>query len=58
VRIKELAQQSSAVSYTDALAELFALDPEAVNAVTRPEVDTPATPGDTGPAGTAAGGEP
>jgi len=41
VRIKELAQQSSAVSYTDALAELFALDPEAVNAVTRPEVDTP-----------------
>jgi glutamyl-tRNA reductase len=57
VRIKELAQQSSAVSYTDALAELFALDPEAVNAVTRPEVDKPALPEDTGPAGTTAGGE-
>jgi glutamyl-tRNA reductase len=57
VRIKELAQQSSAVSYTDALAELFALDPEAVNAVTRPEVDTPAPPADAGPAGTTAGGE-
>jgi glutamyl-tRNA reductase len=41
VRIKELAQQAGAVSYTDALAELFALDPEAVNAVTRPEVETP-----------------
>jgi glutamyl-tRNA reductase len=41
VRIKELAQQTGAVSYTDALAELFALDPEAVNAVTRPEVETP-----------------
>ncbi len=57
VRIKELAQQSSAVSYTDALAELFALDPEAVNAVTRPEVDTQAAPEDAGPAGTTAGGE-
>jgi glutamyl-tRNA reductase len=62
VRIKELAQQSSAVSYTDALAELFALDPEAVNAVTRPEVDTPpAGSGNTDGTGTAAGtpgGEP
>jgi glutamyl-tRNA reductase len=42
VRIKELAQQANPVSYADALAELFSLDPEAVNAVTRPEVDKPA----------------
>jgi glutamyl-tRNA reductase len=41
VKIKELAQNPAAVSYTDALAELFALDPEAVHAVTRPEVETP-----------------
>ena len=41
VRIKELAQQTNAVSYADALAELFALDSEAVRAVTRPEVETP-----------------
>nr|MDQ4008318.1 glutamyl-tRNA reductase [Actinomycetota bacterium] len=41
VRIKELAHQAGAVSYTDALAELFALDPEAVNAVTRVEVEPP-----------------
>ncbi|MGH3355597.1 MAG: glutamyl-tRNA reductase [Nocardioidaceae bacterium] len=41
VRIKELAQQSGTVSYTDALAELFALDPEAVNAMTRAEVEPP-----------------
>lgn len=39
VRIKELAGDTSgAVSYTTALAELFALDPDAVDAVTRPEV--------------------
>lgn len=36
VRIKELANDS-AVSYATALAELFALDPEAVTAVTRAE---------------------
>jgi glutamyl-tRNA reductase len=41
VRIKELAQHAATVSYTDALAELFALDPEAVHAVTRPEVEKP-----------------
>ncbi|HEX2177241.1 MAG TPA: glutamyl-tRNA reductase [Nocardioidaceae bacterium] len=41
VRIKELAQQTGTVSYTDALAELFALDPDAVHAVTRPEVEKP-----------------
>ena len=37
VRVKELANQSGAVSYATALAELFSLDPEAVDAVTRPE---------------------
>ncbi len=35
VRVKELANHSGAVSYAAALAELFALDPEAVEAVTR-----------------------
>ncbi|MGN6251867.1 MAG: glutamyl-tRNA reductase [Marmoricola sp.] len=35
VRVKELANSSGAVSYATALAELFALDPEAVEAVTR-----------------------
>ena len=38
VRVKELANETGAVSYERALAELFALDPEAVDAVTRPEV--------------------
>ncbi len=38
VRVKELANADGAVSYAAALAELFALDPEAVSAVTRPEV--------------------
>ena len=37
VRVKELADQEGAVSYAAALAELFALDPDAVEAVTRPE---------------------
>jgi glutamyl-tRNA reductase len=37
VRVRELANESGAVSYAAALAELFALDPEAVDAVTRPE---------------------
>ncbi|WP_141015297.1 glutamyl-tRNA reductase [Nocardioides sambongensis] len=35
VRVKELANDQGAVSYAAALAELFALDPEAVDAVTR-----------------------
>ncbi|MEP6815752.1 MAG: glutamyl-tRNA reductase [Marmoricola sp.] len=35
VRVKELANQQGAVSYAAALAELFALDPDAVEAVTR-----------------------
>ena len=35
VRVKELANHSGAVSYAAALAELFALDPDAVDAVTR-----------------------
>ena len=37
VRVKELAGQEGAVSYAAALAELFSLDPEAVQAVTRAE---------------------
>jgi glutamyl-tRNA reductase len=37
VRLKELAGQPPAVSYSAALAELFRLDPEAVDAVTRAE---------------------
>jgi glutamyl-tRNA reductase len=37
VRVKELVNETGAVSYATALAELFALDPEAVDAVTRPE---------------------
>ncbi|MDQ4053011.1 MAG: glutamyl-tRNA reductase [Actinomycetota bacterium] len=43
VRVKELANEQGAVSYATALAELFALDPDAVEAVTRPEgLDTTA----------------
>jgi glutamyl-tRNA reductase len=37
VRVKELASETGTVSYATALAELFALDPDAVDAVTRPE---------------------
>jgi glutamyl-tRNA reductase len=37
VRVKELANEQGTVSYATALAELFALDPDAVEAVTRPE---------------------
>jgi glutamyl-tRNA reductase len=37
VRVKELANETGAVSYATALAELFALDPDKVDAVTRPE---------------------
>jgi glutamyl-tRNA reductase len=37
VRVKELANEAGAVSYATALAELFALDPDAVEAVTRVE---------------------
>ncbi|MDN5894845.1 MAG: glutamyl-tRNA reductase [Nocardioides sp.] len=36
-RVKELANETGAVSYAEALAELFALAPEAVDAVTRVE---------------------
>lgn len=35
VRVKELANEQGAVSYAAALAELFSLDPDAVDAVTR-----------------------
>jgi glutamyl-tRNA reductase len=38
VRVKELANEDGAVSYATALAELFALDPDAVDAVTRAAV--------------------
>lgn len=41
VRVKELADDESVVSYATALAELFALDSDAVEAVTRPVVDDP-----------------
>ncbi|MFC6287990.1 glutamyl-tRNA reductase [Nocardioides sp. GCM10027113] len=37
VRVKELANETGTVSYATALAELFSLDPDAVDAVTRPE---------------------
>jgi len=37
VRVKELANESGAISYAAALAELFALDSEAVDAMTRAE---------------------
>ena len=37
VRVKELANETGAVSYAAALAELFSLDPDAVEAVTRAE---------------------
>jgi len=36
VRVKELAGRAPDSTYADALAELFALDPAAVDAVTRP----------------------
>jgi glutamyl-tRNA reductase len=39
VRIKELAERPDVVSYADALAELFSLDPGTVDAVTSPDVD-------------------
>jgi glutamyl-tRNA reductase len=34
--VRELANEAGAVSYAAALAELFSLDPDAVDAVTRP----------------------
>ncbi|HEY9563364.1 MAG TPA: glutamyl-tRNA reductase [Nocardioides sp.] len=37
IRVKELANETGAVSYATALAELFALHPDAVDAVTSPE---------------------
>ncbi len=38
VRVKELAGRDGTVSYATALAELFSLDPDAVDAMTRPAV--------------------
>jgi glutamyl-tRNA reductase len=37
VRVRQLANEDGAVSYAAALAELFSLDPDAVDAVTRAE---------------------
>jgi glutamyl-tRNA reductase len=37
VRVRQLANEAGAISYTTALAELFALDSEAVDAVSKPE---------------------
>jgi len=37
VRVRELANETGAVSYATALAELFSLDPDAVVAMTRAE---------------------
>ena len=54
VRVKELANETGAVSYAAALAELFALDPDAVEAVTRPERTGPMTAGPDRHAGLAA----
>ena len=51
VRVKELAGEDGAVSYAAALAELFSLDPEAVDAVTRPAVSE-------GPSGTTGQAQP
>jgi glutamyl-tRNA reductase len=45
IRAKELGDRD-AVSYAAALAELFALDPEAVDVMTRPVVPEPETGGD------------
>lgn len=39
LRVKELANETGAVSYAAALADLFALDPDSVDAVTNPVVD-------------------
>ena len=39
VRVKELSRRQSGVSYAEVLGELFALDQDAVEAVTRPEVE-------------------
>lgn len=38
VRVKELANETGAVSYAAALAELFSLDPDAVDAVSRADM--------------------
>jgi glutamyl-tRNA reductase len=45
VRVRELANEQGAVSYERALAELFALDQEAVDAVTRSVVSDPRSDG-------------
>jgi glutamyl-tRNA reductase len=39
VRVKQLAEQPGGHTYADALSKLFGLDPKAVEAVTRPDID-------------------
>jgi glutamyl-tRNA reductase len=51
VRVKALVGQPIGSSYAEALAELFALDPEAVQAVTSAGIDSPSGPADTPPEG-------
>lgn len=39
VRVKQLAEQPGGHSYADALNKLFGLDPEAIDAMTRPDIE-------------------
>lgn len=41
VRVQQLSDDQPGLTYADALADLFALDPAAINAVTRVKGDTP-----------------
>jgi glutamyl-tRNA reductase len=51
VRVKALVGQPMGSSYAEALAELFALDPEAVQAVTSAGIDAASAPADAQPDG-------
>ena len=42
IRVKQLAEQPVETSYTDALRELFALDPATIEALSSPEPDATA----------------
>jgi glutamyl-tRNA reductase len=53
VRVKALVGQPMGASYAEALAELFALNPEAVQAVTSAGIDVPAEPAGAGQGGAA-----
>jgi glutamyl-tRNA reductase len=39
VRVKQLAEEPGGQSYADALTKLFGLDPKAIEAMTRADVD-------------------